>query len=75
MSRFKEQRIGLRSAHEAYAYLYHRQEYIYIEGLLPEILQVQPKQFRGDYVEFATEGAILSLFDLDSHEAPPEIYA
>jgi catechol 2,3-dioxygenase-like lactoylglutathione lyase family enzyme len=34
-----------------------------------EILQVQPEQFKDDYAEFRTEGAILSLFELESHEA------
>jgi catechol 2,3-dioxygenase-like lactoylglutathione lyase family enzyme len=34
-----------------------------------EILQVQPEQFKDDYAEFGTGGAILSLFELKSHEA------
>ena len=34
-----------------------------------EILQVPPEQFKDDYAEFRTEGAILSLFELESHEA------
>jgi catechol 2,3-dioxygenase-like lactoylglutathione lyase family enzyme len=33
-----------------------------------DILQLSPREFEGDYVEFPTEGAILSLFDLASHE-------
>lgn len=34
-----------------------------------KILQVQPEQFKDDYVEFGTGGAILSLFELENHEA------
>ena len=34
-----------------------------------KILQLPPEQFKNDYVEFGTEGAILSLFELKSHEA------
>lgn len=33
-----------------------------------DILQLEPREFKGDYVEFPTEGAVLSLFDLASHE-------
>ncbi|MDD1758681.1 MAG: hypothetical protein LUQ22_08115 [Methanotrichaceae archaeon] len=44
-------------------------ENTWIQGFLPKILQLQPEQFKNDYVEFGTEGAILSLFELKSHEA------
>ncbi len=33
-----------------------------------DILQLPPQQFKDDYVEFPTPGAILSLFKLESHE-------
>ncbi|MBM4273204.1 MAG: hypothetical protein FJ134_01905 [Deltaproteobacteria bacterium] len=31
-----------------------------------DILQTAPKKYQGDYVEFVTEGAILSLYQLES---------
>ena len=34
-----------------------------------KILQLQPEQFKNDYVEFSTGCAILSLFELKSHDA------